>query len=81
MANTISQQEIIVKVDSIEINDKTDDVIKKLRKINELFEAQRKLTREKEYLSRLKFDTLARHRQSGGYDSFKDKSTQCRKIN
>ena len=53
MANTISQQEIIVKVDSIEINDKTDDVIKKLRKINELFEAQRKLTREKEYLSRL----------------------------
>jgi len=55
-------------------------VIKKLRKINELFEAQRKLTREKEYLGRFKMDTLVKLRHNGGSDNFKDKSTQCRKV-
>ena len=39
------RQEIIVKVDNIEINDRTEEVINKLRKINSLIESQRKLTR------------------------------------
>ena len=33
------RQEIIVKVDNIEINDRTEEVINKLRKINSLIES------------------------------------------
>jgi len=53
-------------------------VIKKLRKINELFDRQRKLTTRKEELAHIKM--WMKSRQGKGEDSFKDKSVPCRKI-
>lgn len=44
-ANTIMQQEIIISVEAIKYNDRTEDVIDKLRKINKLFDRQRNLTK------------------------------------
>lgn len=56
-------------------------MIQKLRKINQLFDAQRKLTKEKETLNNLKMCLLNQQRQNNnGNDSFKDKSSQCRKV-
>ena len=79
--NTITQQEIIVKVDQFKYEDKTQDVIDKLRSINKLFDRQRKLTLQKDSLALLKQQVLQMRGGKGGEDSFKDKSVQCRKVN
>ena len=77
----MQRQEIIVKVQNIAIKDKTEEVINKLRKINQLFEAQRRLTKEKERLNQFKMVDLVKMRGgSRPEDSFKEKTGQCRKI-
>ena len=77
-AVTVTQQEIVVKVDNFEIRDKTEEVIHKLRKINKLFDRQRNLTKQKEVLIEFKESLKARYGKCE--DGFKDKSAPCRKI-
>ena len=61
-------------MDQFKYEDKTQDVIDKLRSINKLFDRQRKLTLQKDSLALLKQQVLQMRGGKGGEDSFKDKS-------
>ena len=61
-------------MDQFKYEDKTQDVIDKLRSINKLFDRQRKLTLQKDSLALLKQQVLQMRGGKGSEDSFKDKS-------
>ena len=61
-------------MDQFKYEDKTQEVIDKLRSINKLFDRQRKLTLQKDNLALLKQQVLQMRGGKSGEDSFKDKS-------
>ena len=79
-----------MKVENIEVQDKTDDVIFKLRKLTHLYQQVNQLRNQKfllsEYKNRVKNLIKSSKRQTNGPDSFKEKSSngtisaQCAKL-